>query len=81
MSEDDVREHIRQIKKDSRPEGYEPSAHGGEEESEEELDLDEFISFISKERQENEVKEELIEAFKVFGPSDEHGSITRKQLK
>ena len=50
MSEDDVREHIRQIKKDSRPEGYEPSAHGGEEESEEELDLDEFISFISKER-------------------------------
>ena len=81
MSEDDVREHIRQIKKDSRPEGYEPSARGGEEESEEELDLDEFISFISKERQENEVKEELIEAFKVFGPSDEHGSITRKQLK
>ena len=47
-----------------------------------ELNLDEFISFISKEMMDNDVKEELVEAYRKFcGTDDSNTGITREQLK
>ena len=48
---------------------------------EEELDFDEFIKLMSKEMLENMMDEELIEAFKTFGPEDENYGITKANLK
>ena len=47
-----------------------------------ELDLDEFISFISKEMMDNDVKEELVEAYRKFcGQDESQGGITLAQLQ
>ena len=44
--------------------------------------MDEFISFISKEMMDNDVKEELVEAYRKFcGTDDSNTGITREQLK
>lgn len=53
-----------------------------DEDEEPELDLKEFIAYISREMQEREVKEELVEAYQKFtGQDDPHGGITLEQLK
>lgn len=47
-----------------------------------ELDLDEFMSFMSKEIMENDVKEELVEAYRKFtGTDDSSGGISLQQLQ
>ena len=47
-----------------------------------ELDLQEFISYISKEMQEREVKEELVEAYQKFvGADDPNEGIRLQQLQ
>ena len=80
MDISEVQENIARIKKERRR-GSE-SEYDEEEDVEQELDLDEFISFISKEMLDNEVKEELVEAYRKFSGSDnlEQG-FSRKQLQ
>ena len=43
------------------------------------FDQDEFIAFITQDQSNN--NEELVEAFRAFGPHDEHQQITRDQLR
>ena len=76
----DVEQHIRNIKNERRAVS---SNDGGDAASEEDLslDLEEFISFISKEMQDND-SEELVEAYRKFcGNDDLSQGITRDQLK
>lgn len=46
------------------------------------MDVEEFITFIAKEMSENDVKEELVEAYRKFcGSEDATEGITREQLQ
>lgn len=79
MTLQEVENNIRQIK-DQKQGGS--AASGGEEDDAPELDLDEFIGFISEEMKDNEVKEELVEAYSKFcGPEGQENGITREQLQ
>eukprot|EP00806_Schmidingerella_arcuata_P003572 Macronucleus_4240.p1 GENE.Macronucleus_4240~~Macronucleus_4240.p1 ORF type:complete len:176 (+),score=62.16 Macronucleus_4240:1-528(+) len=71
----EIEEEIRAIKQ--------AQSHGSDiDEDDLELDLPEFISYISKEMQEREVKEELVEAYQKFvGSDDSIGGITLQQLQ
>ena len=71
MDLSEVEANIKRIKKE-RMESEAGSDEEDEEDEEEdyELNLDEFISFISKEMLDNEVKEELVEAYRKFSGSD-----------
>ena len=80
MTLQEVENAIRTIKEEKRA-GSAGSGAGMEEEDPE-LDLDEFISFVAKETSENEIKEELVEAYRKFcGPEDPNEGITREQLQ
>ena len=70
------------IKMDERAVFGESEDEEVDSDEEKELDLDQFISFISKEMLDNEVKEELVEAYRKFSGSDDlEQGFTRKQLQ
>ena len=70
------------IKMDERAVFGESEDEEVDSDDEKELDLDQFISFISKEMLDNEVKEELVEAYRKFSGSDDlEQGFTRKQLQ
>ena len=79
MELEEVEKNIKAIKLLQR------SEYGEEEDEDDvgdELNLDEFITFISKEMLENDVKEELVEAYRKFSGNDDlHQGITRQQLQ
>ena len=80
MEISEVEQNIRNIKQERRA----VSSQGGEEDDDEDLELnqDEFISFISKEMMDNDIKEELVEAYRKFcGPDESKGGITLSQLQ
>ena len=81
MDLSEVEANIKRIKKERMTES-EAGSEESDEEEEYELNLDEFISFISKEMLDNEVKEELVEAYRKFSGSDNlTDGFTRQQLK
>ena len=49
-----------------------------EQNPDEELEFNEFIKLMSQEMLENMMDEELIEAFKTFGPQDETDGISKR---
>ena len=69
MDLSEVEANIKRIKKERMTES-EAGSDEDEDEEDYELNLDEFISFISKEMLDNEVKEELVEAYRKFSGSD-----------
>ena len=76
----EVEANIKRIKKERMTESEAGSDESDEEDCE--LNLDEFISFISKEMLDNEVKEELVEAYRKFSGSDNlTDGFTREQLR
>ena len=79
MELSEVEANIRQIKLE-RPE-LGQAAPEKQEGEEDELVLEEFIRFISREMLENDVNEELVEAYRKFTGSDEDQGITLLQLK
>ena len=72
MDLSEVEQNIKNIKQERRAV---TSGKGSQEESDSdepmELNLEEFISFISKEMMDNDDKEELVEAYRKFTGSDD----------
>lgn len=83
MELSEVQTHIKNIKLEKQAVTSGASADNESLDDDElELNLDEFISFISKEMMDNDVKEELIEAYRKFcGSEDSSTGITKQQLK
>ena len=84
MELSEVRQHIRNIKLEKQAVTSGAASEDQETLGDEdlELNLDEFISFISKEMMDNDVKEELVEAYRKFcGSEDSSTGITRQQLR
>lgn len=82
MELQEVENHIRDIKKERRRETSAAGSDVAMSEEDLELDLDEFISFISKEMLDNDFQEELVEAYRKFGGNEQTGQgITREQLR
>ena len=83
MDLSEVQQHIRAIKQERRAANSNASEQQQEIDDENlELDLEEFMAFLGKEMQENEVKEELVEAYRKFCGLDElNGGITLQQLQ
>ena len=80
MELSEVEQNIKNIKQERRAAGSDVGSVDEEEDLE--LDIDEFISFISKEMMDNDVKEELVEAYRKFcGQDDSTGGITLAQLQ
>ena len=79
MELSEVEASIKQIKRENNRDDED---FDEEDEEENELDLNEFIAFISKEMLENDVKEELVEAYRKFSGSDDpNNGFTRQQLQ
>lgn len=69
----EVQENIEQIKRERPDLGQAASDRQEGEDDELVLNLEEFIRFISREMLENDVNEELVEAYRKFTGSDENG--------
>ena len=65
MEQRDVEAHIKAIKRERRTEDDTPAEESLE------LNLEEFISFVRKEIEQNDYKEELVECFRNFGGNEE----------
>ena len=78
----EVQENIEQIKRERPDLGQAATDRQEGDDDELVLNLEEFIRFISREMLENDVNEELVEAYRKFTGSDENNEgITLKQLK
>ena len=80
VTERDVHRQILKIKADQRIADGESEIGSDEEDDYAELDKAEFIDYISKEMRDNDM-EELVEAFRTFGPQNERYGINREQLR
>ena len=72
MEIEEVKKNIKQIKSE-RPDLGQAASDRQEGEEDDVLNLEEFIRFISREMLENDVNEELVEAYRKFTGSDENG--------
>ena len=72
----EVEENIEQIKRERSDLGAATPDKQDGEDDELVLNLEEFIRFISREMLENDVNEELVEAYRKFTGSDEDQGIT-----
>ena len=81
MELSEVEANIEMIKRERPDMGQ--AGHDKQEGDDDEpvLNLEEFIRFISREMLENDVNEELVEAYRKFTGSDEDQGITPAQLK
>ena len=74
----EVQENIEQIKRERPDLGQAATDRQEGDDDELVLNLEEFIRFISREMLENDVNEELVEAYRKFTGSEEGHGITRK---